>query len=801
MSSFKKIIGGRGHDWLYGHHGQDLLRGGRGHDHLFGRAGDDILVGGAGADTLRGGAGRDTFVYLRASDSNACRPDSILDFTQGEDRIDLGALRGAADLAWGGTKPTAGGVWFKLAPGGVHVLADTDGNLANGPELKIVLKKFSGELTARDFIGVSAGDSAPPVLTVDIVAASLNDAGRSSLVTFQFSESVTGFDGSDVSVAGGTLSGFAGSGASYSALFTAFDDAEAVGSVSVAAGSYTDLAGNPGGAGADTAGIDTHNPTLYELEFGDAKLDNGKNWTLISIKFSEDVSGFDLSDLVVTGGTLSEFTPLGGADFLVTFTADDGLQTTGSVSVAAGSYTDGAGNPGGGRSDTVEIDTAPVPPLVPVTLEITDDEPGVANIAGGEVVFTFAFSGAVTGFDQNAIEVSHGSADTFTRIDDATYTLVVIPEADFEGLLEVVVASFGASATREVDTRAPGAGVWIDDIETDTGASASDFITADTSPTLLGRHGPLDPGDKVEASSDGGLAWADATVLGGGNWSYDDPVVRGNGVVTYLARVVDGAGNVGNGASLDVTIQTAPPADIAFVFAEVTSPSIAASLPIATLSASPAGVYAFAIQSQSGSGEETFTIVPLAGGEVQLRTADGVPALGENTVYTVTVSVTDGLGNTSAETIGIYSGSSSGADVIVAADGRTDVVYAYGGNDTIAGGGGADTLFGGDGADTFDYNAVSDSPRGAGNRDVIVGFQPGVDRIDLSGIDANTATASDNAFVFVTAQTDEVQPHWLNWFQAGGNTYVQGDVDGNFTADFELQLAGNIELAAADFVL
>jgi Ca2+-binding RTX toxin-like protein len=351
-----------------------------------------------------------------------------------------------------------------------------------------------------------------------------------------------------------------------------------------------------------------------------------------------------------------------------------------------------------------------------------------------------------------------------------------------------------------VDTRAPNANVWITDIEVDSGVSADDFITNDTSPTILGRHGPLDAGDKIQVSGDGGLTWADAALLGGGDWSYDDPVVRGDGVVDYLARVVDGAGNVGDSDSLAVTVDTTALDDIVFAFAYVDSPSIPASLLIATLAAVPAGAYSFEIQSQGGSGAETFAIVADAG-EVQLRTTGGGPALGENASYSVTVSVTDFVGNTYSETVGIHTGSDTAADTIVAAGGRTDVVYAYGLDDAITGGDGPDALFGGDGNDTFDYNSVGDSPRGAANRDVITGFQPGADRIDLSGIDADTSTPGDDAFVFVTMQTDEVQPNWLNWFQAGGNTYVQGDVDGNFTADFELQLAGNIDLAAADFVL
>lgn len=70
--------------------------GGSGNDALMGNASDNVLIGGAGADTLTGGLGADTFVYTRARDSTAQRPDLITDFHTGQDTIDVsGPLREA----------------------------------------------------------------------------------------------------------------------------------------------------------------------------------------------------------------------------------------------------------------------------------------------------------------------------------------------------------------------------------------------------------------------------------------------------------------------------------------------------------------------------------------------------------------------------------------------------------------------------------------------------------------------------------------------------------------------------------
>lgn len=83
------LYGDSGNDELRGNQGDDLLYGGEGDDWLGGGAGDDTITGGAGDDTMMGWHGDDTFVY-EAGHGN----DTINDFTDGEDTIDLSALDG-----------------------------------------------------------------------------------------------------------------------------------------------------------------------------------------------------------------------------------------------------------------------------------------------------------------------------------------------------------------------------------------------------------------------------------------------------------------------------------------------------------------------------------------------------------------------------------------------------------------------------------------------------------------------------------------------------------------------------------
>ena len=87
-------------------------------------------------------------------------------------------------------------------------------------------------------------DVNPPTVTVGRSGSGTLGAGGTASLTFVLSESSTNFVVDDVTVSGGTLSSFAGSGASYTATFTLTATGTSTASVSVAAGAFTDAAGN-----------------------------------------------------------------------------------------------------------------------------------------------------------------------------------------------------------------------------------------------------------------------------------------------------------------------------------------------------------------------------------------------------------------------------------------------------------------------------------------------------------------------------------------------------------------------------
>ncbi|MCF3973331.1 M10 family metallopeptidase C-terminal domain-containing protein [Paracoccus salsus] len=121
------LFGGSGNDKLYGGSGNDLLFGQSGADRLWGGPGSDTLVGGGGADRLSGGGGADVFRYDSVADSRTGRgADLIVDFTPGQDHLDLSAL----DLTYigrGGFSDDHQLRWYHFR-GETRVIVDIDGD-------------------------------------------------------------------------------------------------------------------------------------------------------------------------------------------------------------------------------------------------------------------------------------------------------------------------------------------------------------------------------------------------------------------------------------------------------------------------------------------------------------------------------------------------------------------------------------------------------------------------------------------------------------------------------------------------
>ncbi|HAW84848.1 MAG TPA: hypothetical protein DCX65_00900 [Spirochaetaceae bacterium] len=126
----------------------------------------------------------------------------------------------------------------------------------------------------------------PTVASVVFVDDSLTVAGPSSLVTITFSEPVTGFTIADLAVDNGTLSTFAGSGATYTVTFTASANTEAASNGFQVGSAYIDAAGNSGSVGSAAYSIDTKAPTVTSVLFDDSNLNVAGPSSLVTITFS-----------------------------------------------------------------------------------------------------------------------------------------------------------------------------------------------------------------------------------------------------------------------------------------------------------------------------------------------------------------------------------------------------------------------------------------------------------------------------------------------------------------------------------
>jgi Ca2+-binding RTX toxin-like protein len=213
------------------------------------------------------------------------------------------------------------------------------------------------------------------------------------------------------------------------------------------------------------------------------------------------------------------------------------------------------------------------------------------------------------------------------------------------------------------------------------------------------------------------------------------------------------------------------------------------------------------VDETTGSGIDTIR----AAFTLDLDNTDHVRGVIENLTL-VGAGAVDGTGTTGSN---VMTGN-AGANRLMG-DGGNDTLFGFGGNDTLDGGLGIDRLTGGLGkdimtggalADVFAFNTIAEIGKGP-TRDVIKDFTHLSDDINLAAIDANTALAGNQAFTFMAAKSALFTgaKGQLRWFQenpagtANDKTIVQGDVNGDKRADFQIELTGLKILSVADFIL
>ena len=191
---------------------------------------------------------------------------------------------------------------------------------------------------------------------------------------------------------------------------------------------------------------------------------------------------------------------------------------------------------------------------------------------------------------------------------------------------------------------------------------------------------------------------------------------------------------------------------------------------------------------EGGSGNDTY-VVYAATDQVIEKAGGGI----DNVRSSVSYTLSDNVENLSL---------TGGAAINGTGNGLVNVIKGNSAANVIIGGGRADTLTGGGGADTFKYRALSDSVKGS--VDVITDFsgQGGQgDKIDLSAIDANSKTATNDAFKLVSGFTGQPGQLYSSYDAGAGVTNVYVDVNGDKIADMIIRFTGDLTMTAGDFIL
>jgi Ca2+-binding RTX toxin-like protein len=178
--------------------------------------------------------------------------------------------------------------------------------------------------------------------------------------------------------------------------------------------------------------------------------------------------------------------------------------------------------------------------------------------------------------------------------------------------------------------------------------------------------------------------------------------------------------------------------------------------------------------------------------------------LNGNTQITVTGS---GTTNASSDQIrGIENFVAGSGNDTINGDSAANQLHGGAGDDLIRGGQGADNLTGGLGLDRFLYVNTNESGITVASRDIITDFLSGVDKLDFSGMDANTGAGGDQAFSAITlgAATTFTGAGQLRYHyeMVVGQEYtvIEANVNANLGADFQVALLGHHTFAATDII-
>ncbi|WP_372022381.1 hypothetical protein P7L70_00555 (plasmid) [Tistrella mobilis] len=787
------VIGGAGMDQISGSSGIDLLIGGAGDDRISGRGGDDRLAGGIGADRLDGGEGFDTATY---SDSSAGVVISLATGTtrggdaEGDVLVSIEAVEGSAFddrlladhqantliggkgddvlVGRGGADRLEGGEGFDTASYsdshyGVVVSLLTGATQYGDAQGDVLISIEALEGSRRaDRLAGDAGVNTLSGLGGDDILRGRGGADRldggEGFDTATYSDSSAGVV---ISLATGTTRGGDAEGdvlVSIEAVEgSAFDDrllADHQANTLIGGKGDDALVGRggadrlDGGAGFDTASYsDSHYGVVVSLLTGATQYGDAQGDVLIGI---EALEGSEKADRLAGDAGVNTLSGLGGDDILRGRGGADRLDGGQGFDIAT--YSDsGAGvivdlASGIASGGDAEGD-------VLVAIEAVEGSAFNDVLLGGEDANT------LLGGSGDDILRGRGGAD---RLDGGNGFDTVSYSDSSAG----VTVSLATGTTRGGDAE----GDVLASIEAIEGSDFADRLLGDENAnTLIGGGGNdvlqgrghadrLDGGEGYDTVSYSDSYYGVVVSLLTGTTQYGDAqgdvlinieAIEGSAKADRLAG--DAGTNTLSGLGGDDILRGRGGADRL---------DGGSGFDTVTYSDSSAGV---TVDLATGTAH---------GGDAQGDILEGIEAI-EGSAYSDQLSGDDGINHLSG----------------------------LAGNDELRGLGGADVLTGGRGADRFVYDSVNDSGITIATRDLITDFsQTDGDRIDLSGLDANTGRSGKQDFVFIGDAAFSGEAGELRAVRSTDTTTIYADVDGDGQADLSILLSGSISVTAADFV-
>ncbi|HET7880328.1 MAG TPA: calcium-binding protein [Acetobacteraceae bacterium] len=784
------ITGGDGNDVIFGGDGNDVVAGGRGNDTAFLGAGDDTFVWnpGDGSDTVEGQGGFDTLLFNGANVSekvDIAANGNRVRFTRdvanidmdvnGVERIQFNALGGADNIL-------------------VHDLHGTDVK-----QVAVDLASPSGSGTgdgAADTVTVE-GSNGKDTISIQGSAGSVTVSGLAATVTITGAEgandalAVDAFDGNDVidasALAAGTINLTIDGGAGNDTI-TGSSGADTLiggeGNDVVTGGRGNDTAflgagndtfiWNPGDGSDTVEGQDGFDTLLFNGANVNENIDISANGT--RVRFFRDVGNVTMD---LNGVERIAFNALGGADTITVndLSGTDVKQVAIDLAAAGTSSGDGAADQvvvdGTAAGDsikvafnggTISVSGLPAQTTI-VHAEGANDTLTVNGLAGNDTIDASALPAGtinltLNGGDGDDTLVGSAGNDLLVggRGNDAVFggagddTFVWNPGDGSDtiegGAGHDTLLFNGANVSENVDISANGSRVrFTRDVANITmdvnGTETIDFRALGGADTVTVND--LTGTDTTNVNIDLGGAG------GGGDGAQDTVVVNatnGDDVIT-----IDNENGVIHvrGLASEVTISNFEATDRLVINGLGGDDVIQAS-----------GLGA-ALQLTENGGDGNDVLIGSAGndtisggaGDDVLLGGGGQDVLdggtGDNVLIPQALTATQlravGLPTTNAAQFTTHVGT-AGNDVLdmsgTSTPGMQFLLVGGAGDDVLQGGQGNDVLVGGAGADRFVFSGMNGT-------DTIADFQPGLDKVALSGYGSALASFSDLAMAQVGA--------------------------------------------------